>query len=36
MHFSNSLPDTDAKGVEFCSRCRGQFEHAGVLPGEIR
>ena len=21
MHFSNSLPDTDARGAAFCSRC---------------
>jgi archaemetzincin len=26
MHFSNSLPETDRKGVSFCSRCRGILE----------
>jgi archaemetzincin len=33
MHFSNALPDTDAKGVAFCPRCRGQLEQTGVLEG---
>jgi archaemetzincin len=31
MAFSNSLPDTDAKGIAFCRHCRGQLEQAGVL-----
>lgn len=34
MHFSNALPDTDAKGFAFCPRCRGQLEDAGVLGRE--
>lgn len=34
MHFSNSLPDTDAKGIAFCPRCRGQLEQVGVLGRE--
>jgi archaemetzincin len=25
MHFSNSLPDTDRKGAEFCSRCKDKI-----------
>jgi archaemetzincin len=31
MHFSNSLPDTDAKEAAFCPRCRGQLAQAGFL-----
>lgn len=26
MHFSNSLADTDLKGVNFCNRCRPRLE----------
>lgn len=26
MHFSNSLPDTDFKGKDFCPLCRAQLE----------
>lgn len=26
MHFSNTLRDTDRKGVSFCPKCRGQLE----------
>jgi archaemetzincin len=26
MHFSNSLPETDRKGIPFCPRCRGILE----------
>ncbi len=34
MRFSNSLPDTDAKGIAFCPQCRGRLEHTGVLGRE--
>jgi archaemetzincin len=33
MHFANSLLDTDAKGVAFCSRCQRRLEAAGRLGG---
>jgi len=28
MHFSNTLADTDVKGVAFCARCQTKLEHA--------
>jgi archaemetzincin len=34
MRFSNSLPDTDAKGVTFCRQCRAQLIGRGVLARE--
>jgi archaemetzincin len=30
MHFSNSLADTDIKGVSFCRTCRGELDEAGL------
>jgi archaemetzincin len=33
MHFSNALHDTDVKGTNFCSRCRGWLEKARKADG---
>lgn len=31
MFFSNSLMDTDRKGSEFCSKCKGKLSQEGIL-----